>query len=139
MKDFFKIHRSVLLATGAVACLYLALFALGITCPIKYTLGISCPGCGMSRALFYLITLRPTTAFSYHPLVFLLIPFAASATVLWHKGRKKAFRALLISGFSLLVAVWLYRLLLHKGHVVVFEPQNGLIGRVIGYILSSRS
>ena len=34
----------------AVAGLYAVMEAVGITCPIKFLTGISCMGCGMSRA-----------------------------------------------------------------------------------------
>ncbi len=37
-------------------------------CPFSYIFGIPCPGCGMTRALFSLITLDFASAFYYHPL-----------------------------------------------------------------------
>lgn len=37
-------------------------------CPFNYILGISCPGCGMTRALFALLHLDFSLAFHYHPL-----------------------------------------------------------------------
>ena len=135
MKAFFHKYKSALLAALLIAFLYLVLFAVGITCPIKHVLGISCPGCGMSRALFYLLTFRPATALSYHPLVFLLIPFVAVCTVLAVKQRKKAFRALLLAGAVCLLTVWLYRMLVLDTDVVVFQPQNGLIGQWVMRLL----
>ena len=136
MRDLFKKYQSALFATLLIACLYLALFAVGITCPIKHVLGISCPGCGMSRALFYFLTLRPTIAFSYHPLVFLLLPFAAVCLILHQKQQKKAFRAILITGAALLLTVWLYRLLFTDTDVVIFQPRSGLIGRFFAWLFN---
>lgn len=37
-------------------------------CPLLYTVGIPCPGCGMTRALFALLRLDLAEAFYYHPL-----------------------------------------------------------------------
>lgn len=41
-------------------------------CLIKRMIGFPCPGCGMTRAVYYLLTLRWKQAFYYHPFVFLL-------------------------------------------------------------------
>ena len=43
-------------------------------CPFRFFFGISCPGCGMPRALLAALRLDFAAAFSYHPLFFLL-PF----------------------------------------------------------------
>ena len=43
-------------------------------CLIKHTIGFPCPGCGMTRAVGYLISFDFENAFFYHPLVFTL-PF----------------------------------------------------------------
>ena len=60
-------------------CIYLALIIffvygvltiLGIGCPIKYLTGISCAGCGMTRAWRCVLKLDFARAFSYHPLLF---------------------------------------------------------------------
>lgn len=40
----------IISAIAAVVLLYLVLEGFGITCPIKFLTGISCAGCGMSRA-----------------------------------------------------------------------------------------
>lgn len=58
--------------------IYYGYFALFHThepnCIIKHTIGLPCPGCGMSRAAWYLMTFRLSEAFMYHPLIFLM-PF----------------------------------------------------------------
>ena len=136
MKHLIKKHKPFLLATLLIAALYLFLFAIGITCPIKYVLGISCPGCGMSRALFYLFTWRPATALYYHPLVFLLPLFLLTYTLLFYKKKQKAAKHLLLFGALLLLLVWLYRLHFTSTDIVVFCPQNGAIGRFFTLVAS---
>ena len=52
-----------------IAGFYLFLeLVLGVTCPILYFTGISCAGCGMSRAWMCLLHLDFAGAFYYHPL-----------------------------------------------------------------------
>ena len=49
------VRKEQVTAVLAVALFYGALQLAGITCPIKYITGISCPGCGMTRAWLSLI------------------------------------------------------------------------------------
>lgn len=49
---------------------YVAFITLtGIGCPIWFSTGISCPGCGMSRAVLLLLSGHFQAAFRMHPLV----------------------------------------------------------------------
>lgn len=73
-KEKRKELLSILVSILSVALLYLFFHITGIGCPIRFLTGISCPGCGMTRAVFSLLCLDPASAFHYHPLVFFL-PF----------------------------------------------------------------
>ena len=67
-----KSHRiEVITSVAAVVVLYVILESFGVTCPIKYITGISCAGCGMSRAWIALLHFNIHEAFMYHPLFFL--------------------------------------------------------------------
>ena len=132
MKAFFNKYKRPCAAVLAVIALYALLFALGITCPIKYVSGISCPGCGMSRACFSAICFDFDAAFAYHPLWILLLPFAVTAVALYARKKRRAFRACIVGGVILLLAVYVWRMIASTGDVVVAEPQNGLIGRAFG-------
>ncbi|MBQ4283737.1 MAG: DUF2752 domain-containing protein [Lachnospira sp.] len=48
-------------------------------CPFSYIIGISCPGCGMTRSLMSVLHLDIAKAFYYHPLWWLIIIFAIGA------------------------------------------------------------
>ena len=52
-----KSHRriEVITSVAVVVVLYVILESFGVTCPIKYITGISCAGCGMSRAWIALL------------------------------------------------------------------------------------
>lgn len=117
-------------ALCAIAFFYLVIELLGITCPIKFLTGISCAGCGMSRAWLSLLRGDLVAAFSYHPLFFLPIP----VTVLLLFRRKLPVRFLvgtLVGAGILLVVVYFLRLADPENAIVVFEPQQGLIPRII--------
>ena len=68
-----KSHRRIeaITSVAAVVVLYVILESFGVTCPIKYITGISCAGCGMSRAWIALLHFNIHEAFMYHPLFFL--------------------------------------------------------------------
>lgn len=131
MKAFFNKYKGAISAVFAVVALYALLFALGITCPIKYIAGVSCPGCGMSRACAAALRLDFSAAFSYHPLWILLLPFAVTLGVLLAKRKRRAVRVCVGVGVALMLAVYVWRLATSTGDVVVAEPQNGLVGRII--------
>ena len=99
-------HRriEVITSVAAVVVLYVILESFGVTCPIKYITGISCAGCGMSRAWISLLHFNIHDAFMYHPLFFLP---------------------------PIVVIVYLYRMFIGDGNVVVFEPQNNIVFRII--------
>ena len=120
-------------AVFGIALLYLLLEIVGITCPILFITGVSCAGCGMSRAWLSLLRLDVAAAFSYHPLFWLPVP----AALIWafHKRLpEKVYRALLIVFCVLFLAVYAVRMLAPEDTVVVFDPANGLIGRILSGI-----
>ena len=54
---------------------YVAFITLtGIGCPIWFSTGISCPGCGMSRAVLLMLSGHFRAAFRMHPLVYAVLP-----------------------------------------------------------------
>ena len=64
--------RQNISALFTIAVFYLILESVfGITCPILFLTGISCAGCGMSRAWIALLHFNIHEAFMYHPLFFL--------------------------------------------------------------------
>lgn len=50
-------------------------FNFTINCPFHYFTGYYCPGCGVTRLLFYLIQGKIKKAFFSNCLVFILLPF----------------------------------------------------------------
>lgn len=120
-------------AFAGIALLYIVLETLGITCPIRFLTGISCAGCGMSRAWLSLLRLDLAEALHYHPLFWLPVPAAA---LLLFRGRIPARVFSVGMGLcgALFIAVYFIRLGL-PGDVVVFDPSHGFLGRLLSGVL----
>lgn len=113
---------------ATVALVYIALEAVGVTCPIKYLTGVSCAGCGMSRAWLALLRGDWAGALAFHPLV--LLPIPAALLLLFQKRLpRRVFSVGLWSCGLLFIIVYFIRLAL-PGDVVVFAPQEGAVWRL---------
>ena len=117
-------------AIAAIIVFYLILEWFGITCPILYVTGVSCAGCGMSRAWLSLLRLDLAAAFSYHPLFWLPVP-AAVLVLLRRRMPERVYRWGLIVVCVLFLAVYLYRQIFLEDPVVVFRPDQSLAARAI--------
>lgn len=126
-----KSHRiEVITSVAAVVMLYVILESFGVTCPIKYITGISCAGCGMSRAWIALLHFNIHEAFMYHPLFF-LPPVVVIVMLLKSKINIKIYKIFMFTIAGAFVIVYLYRMFIGDGNVVVFEPQNNIAFRII--------
>lgn len=121
-------------AVAVIGLFYLGLEALGVTCPILFLTGISCAGCGMSRAWMALLRLNVSAAFHYHPLFWLPVP-AGIALLCRRRIPKRVGKVLLIVVCMLFLAVYLARLLSPEDTVVVWEPSRGLLYRLVSGVM----
>lgn len=120
-------------ALAGIVLFYVVIEALGVTCPILYLTGISCAGCGMSRAWLSLARLDLAGAAAYHPL-FWLPPVVLAALLLRRRMPKRLFQGIMAGCGVLFVGVYLVRLLL-PGDIVVCEPSQGLLWRLFQGVL----
>lgn len=58
--------RQKLLISGAAVCTAAVMWLAQIPCVFRVTLGISCPGCGMTRAFLAALRLDFAAAFAHH-------------------------------------------------------------------------
>ena len=127
-----KIDKNVVAAVAAVVGLYIVLSILGIGCPIQWVTGISCAGCGMTRAYLSLLHLDITHAFMYHPL-FWLVPLFLLVFAL-HKAGKIPVRiancVMYLTAFIFLI-VYVVRLLNPEDVIVAVHIKEGLIWRTV--------
>ena len=121
-----KYQAFVIIAIAAVV-FYVVMSMLGATCLVKYFTGVSCPGCGMTRACLSALRFDFESAFYYHPLWIVMPPLAVLLIFLWAKRKKKALCMVLGLFFVALIGVYLYRLLFLESDVVVWELEKGII------------
>lgn len=129
----FFMSREDLKVVFIIAFLYIIMELAGITCPIRYITGISCAGCGMSRAWLALLRGDFNLALYYHPLVLLPIP-ALIWILVRRKLPKKVYHVGIVFICLLFIFVYILRMLKGDSDIVVFAPESGFIGRIIIYI-----
>lgn len=125
-----KAHSENAKAAGGILLLYIVLESIGITCPIKYLTGISCAGCGMSRAWMAVFRGDFAAAYSFHPLFWL----PCAAAVLYAARRKipvRIYKGCWIGVVMLAMSVYLVRMLNPGDTVVAFHPEEGALAGVI--------
>ena len=121
-------------ALAVIVGFYVLIELLGVTCPIKFVTGISCAGCGMSRAWLSLLRMDVAGAFAYHPLFWLPVP-AAVILLLWRRLPKKAARGSMCVICALFCIVYLVRLFSPENTVVVFAPEEGAVFRLFSRLM----
>lgn len=118
----------------AVSSLLLNLFLDFNICPINFIFGIPCPGCGMSRALFYALTLNFEKAFAMHPL-FALVPLALIAYSYLYIFKNKKFLSnkisLCILGTVLIITYIVRMILFFPGTTPMKFNEKSLIGLIL--------
>lgn len=118
-----KEYAKIILALGIVC---LAFHITGVGCPFQYMTGISCAGCGMTRAWLCVLHLDFPGAFAYHPL-FWTVPLIGTAWVFHERLPEKLCRAgilFLILSFAL---VYLLRLVNPADPVVQADVKEGVL------------
>ena len=117
-------------AALAVVLLYGGMEALGVTCPIRFFTGISCAGCGMSRAWLALLRGDISAAWGYHPLFW--APVLAAGLFLFRRQiPRRVLRGAVWAGAVLFLAVYALRMADPGESIVTFAPQTGFLFRVV--------
>lgn len=125
------VRKEQVTAILAVVLFYGVLQLVGITCPIKFITGISCPGCGMTRAwLSLLLRGDLEAAFHYHPLFWILIP-GVPLFLCRHRFSEMTRKTVSYMLILLFFAVYAFRMASPENTIVVFRPEDGLIGRIL--------
>ncbi len=130
-----KKYAKLLVPLSMIAVVYLIFHLVGIGCPIKFATGISCPGCGMSRACMWLLSGDLSSAFYFHPL-FWVVPLFPVLFILKEAGKipKKVYDVCVWIICILFLAVWIIRMLAGNGDVVVFAPEKNIFSKAFQFI-----
>lgn len=108
-------QKKICLLLLFIAYFGIAYFVMGrleISCVFKAIIGIPCPGCGMTRALFALLRGDISAAFKYNAVIFLM-PY-----VFWYLffGNKRRIHKLLLLIVALVAAVnWVIHIIFYIG------------------------
>ena len=121
--------RKDLQALAAIALFYAVIELLGVTCPIRFLTGVSCPGCGMSRAWLAALRMDWGAAFAFHPLFLLPVP-AAGLLLFQRRTPSGLFRWGMGIICALFLIVYIARIITPENTVVEFDPSQGLIWRL---------
>lgn len=122
--------QDILPAAALIALFYLLLDVLGIGCPIKYVTGISCLGCGMTRAWLSILRFDLKSAIHYHP-AFWLPPLVLLCYFLKSKINIKIYNFFIFTAISIFVIIYVVRLAQGNSDIVVFRPENNILFRVL--------
>ena len=116
-----------------ILALYTVLAIAGIGCPIKFMTGISCPGCGMTRAWLSVLHIDFGSAFAFHPL-FWILPVVFLIIFFREKINRKLYNVTIGICIALLAAVYIFRMFDADNTVVTFGIANGAVCRIIKFI-----
>lgn len=120
----------MLSAAAAVIFVYGLFSILGIGCPIKFVTGISCIGCGMTRAWLRVLHLDLKGAFYYHP-AFWLPPLVLLLMYCNYKKNIKYYKIFMFTAIALFGIIYIVRLIWSDSDIVVFHPENNILSRVV--------
>ena len=112
--------RSVLDLAASAALLVVLNRLFG--CPIRLVTGVSCAGCGMTRAWLSVLRLD------------LLPPVGAALWLCRKKLPRKFLKGCMYAMIGAFLIVYVYRMFRGDGNVVAFDPRSGLAFRVISYL-----
>lgn len=104
-------HRILIIII--VAFIVTADLIFGRMCPLVLFCGLPCPGCGLTRALYYLITGNIMKAFKMNASIFLWIPLIIWIFVdhYFLQRRSKKLSLILIMVCIITIAYYIYRLI----------------------------
>ncbi|MFT3982564.1 MAG: DUF2752 domain-containing protein [Lachnospiraceae bacterium] len=107
------LRRMGFLITAILLYLFVMNMLPGGICLIKRLTGIPCPGCGMTRAFFYLFTGNWLLSFRMHPLAIAWAAFALYLVIMryWCGKRPKGILPILILLCTAMFGVYLYRMI----------------------------
>lgn len=124
--------KKAFLWTGIILLLLACLYK----CPYDYIFGISCPGCGMTRAFLSLLRLDFASAFYYHPLFPLVILVALYLIVEYLgifrlKHTHKNIALWVICGLFLIVY---FIRLFSNSEIVSIHIEDSILGKLLQYL-----
>lgn len=114
--------------------IYLPFLLLQIGCPLRFSTGITCPGCGMTRAILSAIRLHFDEAFYYHPL-FWLSPLMVFLYLFEGYLKKSLVKIAWVSTILAFIITYVIRLFIIQNSVVKIDFTDGIMAKLIHHII----
>ena len=130
-KKVSKLEILVYIVIGVMVILGIKIFG----CPIKFMTGISCPGCGMTRACISVFKGDFKESLRYNPMI-ILMPFMAILFVcnnikpIYNKYKKVIDKLWVIIG-TIFIVTYLIRLIIGNNDIVVIDIRENILFRII--------
>ena len=137
-----KQSLKIIIRNTVIITVFLIVFQVlaGTLCFFQATMGMPCPGCGMTRAYTCLFELDIKGALYYHPL-FWYIPIIVFAVlykyIRYNKQSVMWFNIFTILSLFLFVGVYIVRMILYFPHTepLVMNP-NSIVQRMILFFIN---
>lgn len=126
-------YKELLMLFVGLGLVMLFLEITDIGCFIKWVTGVSCPGCGMTRACREALQLHFLEASYYHPL-FWLMPVVLVLFLIKNKLSEKALIGISGTILAAFFVVYVIRLMNQDDGIVTINLNKGIIGRIVNYI-----
>lgn len=136
LKRFWRNNKVTLLIIFGVAVAYALLMLHGMrTCPSAILFGVSCPGCGMTRAFASVLRLDFASAFYYNPMWPLVIVTLIAVAVLWILEKVKVAETVGIAFGVIAIATYIVRLVMNHP-VVAWSFESGFLYKAYRWIVN---
>lgn len=132
-KDIFKYKWFII---GFLAYYVISHNVWGAYCPMLLITGLPCPGCGMSRAIFFVFTFQFSRAWMMNPIAFLwailIIIFLVYRYLLGKNVKFLKTPLILVLIFT--IVYYMYRMLaLFPAYPPIVYRRNNLLGNLIPF------
>lgn len=123
--EFDKVYAMLV-----ITAFYIVLHFFDIGCPIKYITGISCAGCGMTRAWLCVLHFDFSGAYYFHPLYW-TIPFLIILYLIRNKIIRKAVHFFVGSFAVIFIIVYVIRMMNPEDTVVKIDFYESAIWHIL--------
>ncbi len=106
------------------------LYISGVGCPIKFVTGISCPGCGITRAVISALKLDFYDAFYFYPPI-VLLPIFTMFLIFGKRMPEKHKNLFCWVCLTVIIVVYFIRMFDLQNQIVVFRPRDGFVYKLI--------
>lgn len=122
------VNRVIVIIT--IILVYAFFYYVGIGCPIRFLTGVSCAGCGMTRAYIQAAHLDFRSAMHFHPLFWIPPVYILYCAFIKRHLKTRHDNMVSFLLISLFLLVYICRLTIVRSDILAFNPSNGAIWKI---------